>query len=209
MYNIQQQSNLVAILFERWSILENALIVSHSEKNLDVIHRILRSLPCPNIKTAKTCGEAKRFSQDQNYDLYLINSPVNNDSGETLALDLVQFGTSQVIVFVNNDNYDYMSHRVEDYGVLTIPKPFNKNNLMSALKLAKATQNRLLKIHKQNIKLTQKIDDIKVINRAKLVLITHLNMGETAAHRYIEKKAMDTRSSRRKVSETILNLYEL
>jgi len=52
------------------------------------------------------------------------------------------------------------------------------------------------------------MEEIRVINRAKWVLIKHVNMTEDEAHRLIEKQAMDTRTTRRAVAESIIRTYE-
>ena len=57
-------------------------------------------------------------------------------------------------------------------------------------------------------KLLQKIEDIKMIDRAKCILIQYLNMTESEAHRYIEKQAMDMRTTRKTIAEGILRTYE-
>lgn len=60
----------------------------------------------------------------------------------------------------------------------------------------------------QNQKLQNKIDEIRLINRAKCVLIQCLSMTEQQAHRYIEKQSMDLRQSRSTTAESILKTYE-
>ena len=76
------------------------------------------------------------------------------------------------------------------------------------LKLTGSMQNRLKRIQAENSKLKQKIEDIRIIDRAKCLLISYLNMSEQEAHRYIEKQAMDMRFTRRMVAEEILNTYD-
>jgi two-component system, response regulator PdtaR len=49
---------------------------------------------------------------------------------------------------------------------------------------------------------------LRIIDRAKWILISSMKMSEQEAHRYIEKQAMDIRSSRRFVAEGILKRYE-
>ena len=49
---------------------------------------------------------------------------------------------------------------------------------------------------------------MRLIDRAKCVLIQYLTMTEPQAHRYIEKQAMDTRTTRREVAQQILRTYE-
>ena len=48
-----------------------------------------------------------------------------------------------------------------------------------------------------------------MIDRAKCILIQYLNMTEAEAHRYIEKQAMDMRSTKRVIAEGILRTYEI
>ena len=50
--------------------------------------------------------------------------------------------------------------------------------------------------------------DIRIINRAKLLLVQHLQMTETEAHKYIEKQAMDRCVTKRAVAEQILSTYK-
>ncbi len=188
--------------------MESVLIVSYTEKSAETILHIMKKFSCKNVTIAKTCGDARRLALDYDYDLFIINSPVYNESGESLAKELITNGTGQVILIVKNDIYEYISSNVEDFGVITVPKPISKNLLWIALKISKATNARLKKIQKDNTKLTKKIEDIRIIDRAKCLLISHLNMSEIQAHKYLEKKAMDSRKSKREVAENILKTYE-
>ena len=56
--------------------------------------------------------------------------------------------------------------------------------------------------------LEAKVADIRIINRAKLLLVQHLQMTETEAHKYIEKQAMNTSMPRRTIAENIIRTYE-
>lgn len=51
-------------------------------------------------------------------------------------------------------------------------------------------------------------DEARLINRAKLALMLYLNMSESAAHRYIEKRAMDMRVTKKEIAKNILKTYE-
>jgi response regulator NasT len=84
----------------------------------------------------------------------------------------------------------------------------NRQILWSALKLAAAAYNKMVKLKQENGKLLQLIDDIRFIDRAKCILIQYLNMTEAEAHRHIEKQAMDMRITRKQVAKDILKTYE-
>ena len=53
----------------------------------------------------------------------------------------------------------------------------------------------------------EKMQEIRIVNRAKWFLITELKMTETDAHRYIEKQAMDRCVSKKEIAEEIIKTY--
>ena len=55
--------------------------------------------------------------------------------------------------------------------------------------------------------LRRKVEDLRLINRAKVLLIQHLAMTEPEAHRCLEKQAMDQCRTRRSVAEEIIRTY--
>ena len=55
--------------------------------------------------------------------------------------------------------------------------------------------------------LKNKIEDIKVIDRAKCCLIEKEKQTEDEVHKYIEKLAMDMRLSRREIADKIIERY--
>ena len=63
-------------------------------------------------------------------------------------------------------------------------------------------------VNEENEKLRHIVEDMKIINRAKLLLITCLNMTEQEAHRYLEKQAMDMRMSKMQIAMQVIKTYE-
>ena len=188
--------------------MENALIVSSSEKDNASIAEMISAASIREIVALKSCGEARRLLLEQDFDLTVVNAPLRDESGESLSRHNASKSVSQVILIVKNEFFDAVSAVCEEDGVLTVSKPLNRSVFWSALKLAAGAQNRLRRVLAENAQLKQKIDDIRVIDRGKCLLISHLNMSEREAHKYIEKQAMDLRSTRRAVAEGILKMYE-
>ena len=67
---------------------------------------------------------------------------------------------------------------------------------------------RLKKIEKKQVSIEEKMEEIRLVNKAKWLLIECLGMTESEAHRHIEKTAMDTRTSRKTVAENIIKTYK-
>jgi response regulator NasT len=111
-------------------------------------------------------------------------------------------------MIVKAEDEDTVSAKVEDYGILVIPKPMNRQIFCQSVKLVTASRQRVLGLKNENLRLQQKIDDIRLIDRAKCALIQYLNMTEPQAHRYIEKQAMDMRITKKEVAGNILQTYD-
>ena len=106
------------------------------------------------------------------------------------------------------DIADEISEKVEVSGVCVLPKPLNKTLFFHSVKLLQANRSRILNVMKEFSKLQTKIEETRLISRAKCILIQYLKLTEPQAHRYIEKQAMDQRLSKLEVSQNILKTYE-
>ena len=51
------------------------------------------------------------------------------------------------------------------------------------------------------------MEEIKLVNRAKMLLMQNMSMTEQEAHRFIEKDAMDRGMKRTAVAEEIIKRY--
>ena len=94
-------------------------------------------------------------------------------------------------------------------GIFVMPKPASPEFFYQAVKLLTAARNRISVLEDENKKLQEKISEIRLVDRAKLVLIQRLEMTEQQAHRYIEKQSMDMRQSRAITAQNILKTYDL
>ena len=114
---------------------------------------------------------------------------------------------SGVMMLVRSEYSDEVAAKVEDFGVFVVPKPISRQFFFQSLKLVRAVRARLVGLRAENVKLQQKIEEIRLVDRAKCALIQYLNMDEAQAHRYIEKQAMDRCVSKRTIAEEIVKTY--
>ena len=109
---------------------------------------------------------------------------------------------------MKSDVYEEVCDRVAGSGVLTLGKPLSAPLFHQTLRLALASAERLSGKEREIERLKDKLEESRLVGRAKCVLIASEGMSEAGAHRWIEKQAMDRRTSRREVAEEILRLYE-
>jgi len=187
--------------------MESALIVSSTDKSAAFFSEILCETNIKQISVLNSAGEARRRLLEYDFDLVIIDAPLPDESGESFSRHIASKSLSQVILAVNGEYFNAVAAVCEEDGVLIISKPIDRDVFWSSLSLAKAASSKIKRIQAENIKLKQKIEDIRIIDRAKLLLISYLNLSEQEAHRFIEKQAMDLRSSKRMIAEGILKTY--
>lgn len=189
--------------------MDNVLLISSNDKGTEMLVQLLKADDSPKkISVIDNGSEARRILMTSEYELVVINAPLMDEYGHDLSLMITESTTSAVVIIAKSEVADQVSAKVEGYGVLVVTKPINKALFYQAIKLACASRKRLLGFHNENLKLHNKIDEIRLIDRAKCVLIQYLNLTEPQAHRYIEKQAMDMRISKKEVAQGILKTYE-
>lgn len=72
------------------------------------------------------------------------------------------------------------------------------------IKIALAVQAKVQRISSQTVKLKEKMEEIRIVNRAKMLLMQNQKMTEQEAHRFIEKEAMDRCMKRIAVAQNII-----
>ncbi|MCD8009629.1 MAG: ANTAR domain-containing protein [Lachnospiraceae bacterium] len=184
--------------------VQSVLVVSSSEKSGRILAGLTNPSLCYPIQFEKSGSGCRRRLLECGYDLIVVNAPLSDEFGHDLAMDLARETLSGVILLVKNDIYEEVCDRVGDAGVLTVPKPISSQVFHQTIRLAAAARARLVEARRENEKLKHKLDEAKQVGRAKCILVERRQMTEMQAHRYIEKQAMDTRSTRREVAEKII-----
>jgi two-component system, response regulator PdtaR len=188
--------------------MNRVLIVSSSKNTRVFFEELLNQNSCKEIIIANNCSEARRILIERDFELCIINAPLSDEFGTDFAINMVNKNIGQVMLIVKSELADDVSAKVEDLGVFVVAKPFSRQVFWSALKLITAAHNRMMGLKNENVQLQKKIEDIRFIDRAKCVLIEHLKMSETEAHKFIEKQAMDMRTTKREIAAGILKTYE-
>jgi len=186
---------------------DTALIVTNSEKSASFFSECLTIASINKISVLAAAGEVRRTLLEKDFNIVIIDAPLADESGESLARHIAVKDLSQVILAVNSEHFYAISDVCHRDGVLVISKPIEKNIFWSVISLAKSVSFKLKRMQDENAKLKQKIEDIRIIDRAKCMLISYLNLTEQESHRFIEKQAMDLRSTKRAIAEEILKTY--
>ena len=181
----------------------SVLVVSRDSKIISQISAFLVP-PFFELTTTSDFNEARRLATERSFNIIIADSGDGYDTD--FAINLAD-SYSTILLLVPNEHFDEISYRVEGYGILTITKPFEPFYLYNMMKIAIAVQYKVQVLSSQTTKLKVKMEEIKQVNRAKMLLMQNMNMSEQEAHRYIEKEAMDRGMKKTAISEEIIKTY--
>lgn len=189
--------------------MDKILVVCSSEKGRKVYSDNLKSMGYIHIDTENNGAAARRRLIEDDYNIIIIDTPLKDELGSDLAVEISQKGSSGVVLFVKAIEADMIGSRVEEQGVFVIPKPFTKSIFYQGVKFVFTSVKKFSMLKQEKNKLIKQVEDIKKVDRAKCLLIQYNKMTEEQAHRYLEKQAMDLRISRRAVADKIINYFEV
>lgn len=184
------------------------LIVSGSGKGAEGVAALFsQEAPGTQYTFASSGAEARRIVLSASFDAVAVNTPLPDEFGHEFLLSLAENTLAGLLLFVKAENFEGYYNRVSEYGIAVISKPVHRQLFSQTFRLVMATRNRMLSLKRENDKLQRKLDETKLVGRAKCALIAGEKLSEPEAHRLIEKRAMDERRSRLEIAKEILSLF--
>lgn len=186
----------------------SVLLVSSSPKFNESMLALLPESRFYPVAAVSDVSSARRRLLESKYDIVIINAPLPDDFGTRLALNICDNSGTAVLLFIKAEHYPDINGRVSPFGVLVLPKPASSQTVSQSLQLLCGTRERLRRMEQKTASIEEKMGEIRIINRAKLLLMEQLKMTEKEAHRFIEKQAMDRCVTRITIAQSILSTYK-
>lgn len=186
----------------------SVLLVSSSPKFNESMLALLPESRFYPVAAVSDVSSARRRLLESKYDIVIINAPLPDDFGTRLALYICESSGAGVLLLVKAEHYPDINGRVSPFGVLVLPKPATSQAVSQSLQLLCGTRERLRRMEQKTASIEEKMEEIRIINRAKLLLMEQLKMTEKEAHRFIEKQAMDRCVTRITIAQSILSTYK-
>lgn len=185
----------------------SVLVVSAAPKFNETIAALLPATDFNPVRFVSNVAAAKRACLEQRYDLVIVNAPLGDDFGTRFAIDACSSTGTTSLLLVRAELYEEINAKVTPEGVFTLSKPTSAQMLQQALRWMMTARERLRRLERKATTIEEKMEEIRLVNRAKWLLIEQLQMTEADAHRYIEKQAMDRCVSRREIALGVIKTY--
>ena len=186
----------------------SVLLVSSSEKFAASVKNLLPVSDYWPVTVAVSTQEARRILLETRYDIVVINAPLKDEFGSKFAIDTCINSSSGVLLLVKNEQFEEINDKVMEYGVLTVAKPASVTTITQSMRSLCTMRERMRRMEEKQITVEEKIEEIRIVNHAKWLLIEKEHMTENDAQRFIEKTAMNERISKRKTAQKIIETYE-
>jgi AmiR/NasT family two-component response regulator len=137
-------------------------------------------------------------------DLVILDVKMPKMDGIEAASSIVGERIAPVVILTAFSQRDLVE-RARDAGAMAyLVKPFAKRDLVPAIELAVSRFAELQALEGEVAGLTERLETRKVIERAKGLLMTKQGLGEPEAFRWIQRAAMDRRTTMKAVAEAIV-----
>ncbi len=157
-----------------------------------------------------TCDgrSARETAQTRDYTVIAAVLPIGEEYGLDAVSHISRHCRSSLVVFAPAKAYDEVCSRIIHTGAVILPRSIAVNVAVNILKTACIHKERMEELASSNSTLKGAVDEIKLVNRAKCVLMEYLRISEKDAHKQLQKKAMDRRISLSEAAADILKTYQ-
>lgn len=184
------------------------LVVSGSETFNALVRRILTRGRFLKPGFHGNAASARRCLLEYEYDVVVINSPLPDEFGHELAMDAARKWGASVLIIVPSEVYDNILEHLTDVGVMALAKPVPPERLSQAIRYLAAIRGRIHELQQQVRKTAEKMEELRIVSKAKVLLVEKKHMTEDEAHRLIGRRAMDYGLTRKRVAQQILDELE-
>ena len=179
------------------------LIVSSQEQFNTAVKKVIPGGRFNTIEVRKSESAARRELLERAYDIVIIDSPLSDGKATDFLKDIYDRNDMGIIYAVSADKYTKVSAYLVNYGIITVGKPIKDNSLELSIKLLLSMQDKIRESRRQAARLEEKMKELRIISRAKLLLVQN-GMSEDEAHEHIIRTAMNTGLSKKAVAEDII-----
>jgi len=149
--------------------------------------------------------QAIELAREHHPDVVILDVKMPILDGISAAEQIVADAIAPVVMLTAFSQRDLVERAVSAGAMAYVVKPFGKADLLPTIEIAVSRHQQMRALADEVADLTDRLETRKVIDRAKAKLQTEHGMSEPEAFRWIQKTAMDGRSSMRLVAEAVLS----
>jgi response regulator NasT len=137
-------------------------------------------------------------------DLVIMDIKMPKVDGVTAAASIVDERIAPVVMLTAFSQRDLIEQARDAGAMAYLVKPFARHELVPAIELAVSRFAEKRALEDEVATLSERLETRKVVDRAKGLLMTRQQMTEPEAFRWIQRTAMDRRTTMKAVAEAVV-----
>ncbi|MDA3647136.1 response regulator [Saccharopolyspora indica] len=185
--------------------VERRVLVAEDEAliRLDLVE-MLREEGYQVVGEAGDGQEAVRLAEELRPDLVILDVKMPKMDGIEAASNIAGERIAPVVILTAFSQRDLVE-RARDAGAMAyLVKPFAKRDLVPAIELAVSRFTEVQALESEVADLTERLEARKTIERAKGLLMSKHSLSEPESFRWLQRTAMDRRTTMKAVAEAVL-----
>lgn len=155
------------------------------------------------VGQASNGQEAIALVQELKPDLAILDVKMPVLDGISAAEEIIHISP---VLMLTAFSQKELIERARDAGVMAyVVKPFSITDLVPAMEIAMSRHKQMTSLEKEIANLQDRLETRKLIDRAKGILMTALNLTEPQAFSWIQRAAMDRRMSMKEVALAVIS----
>jgi response regulator NasT len=149
-------------------------------------------------------ASAVQLAEEHRPDLVVMDVKMPVLDGISAAARIVEQRIAPVLILTAFSQRDLVERAREAGAMAYLVKPFTKADLIPAIEMALSRHEEIVQLEREVADLAERLETRKLVDRAKSILQTTYGLTEPDAFRWIQKAAMDKRTSMREVARVVL-----
>lgn len=151
--------------------------------------------------------QAVQLAEELRPDLVILDIKMPRQDGIKAASQIAAKRIAPVVMLTAFSQRDLVEQARDAGAMAYLVKPFSKRDLVPAVELAISRFTELQALENEVAGLTERLETRKVIERAKGLLMAKQGMSEPDAFRWIQRTAMDRRTTMKAVADVVVENF--
>jgi AmiR/NasT family two-component response regulator len=152
--------------------------------------------------------EAVELAESLKPDLVIMDVKMPRRDGIDAASEIASKRIAPIVVLTAFSQRDLVERAREAGAMAYLVKPFSATDLVPAIEVALSRFSEITELEREVASLTDRLETRKLVERAKGLLQSKQGMSEPEAFRWIQRAAMDRRTTMKRVAEVVLETLD-
>jgi two-component system, response regulator PdtaR len=152
--------------------------------------------------------EAVDLAEDIRPDLVIMDVKMPRRDGIDAAKEIASKRIAPIVILTAFSQRDLVEQARDAGAMAYLVKPFSITDLIPAIEVAVSRFNEITALEEEVATLSERLETRKLIERAKGLLQSKQGMTEPEAFKWIQRAAMDRRTTMKRVAEVVLETLD-